>query len=245
VQVTPYGWLPWIQGNVEIKRRTTGIDIDPIQVLGHLERMPWMSYIEARRGPLSFYNDVFYANVGVSGSGIKARDFGRIGASASLDFEEVVAEFGATYQIMRLAPHTAVDVLAGARYWHQDMSVAVNVAGAVNIDGFQIFGGRAVDRSGSIDWADPLIGLRLRAQCAPGQEIILRGDIGGFDAGSHFSWNVLAAYTYDFLVQDGVKYSGMLGYRLLDANYSTGEGSTKYSYDVLMQGPVLGLTVSF
>jgi len=56
---------------------------------------------------------------------------------------------------------------------------------------------------------------------------------------------VLAAYTYDFLVQDGVKYSGMLGYRLLDANYSTGEGSTKYSYDVLMQGPVLGLTVSF
>src|SRR5215831_10023218 len=129
VQVTPYGWLPWIQGNVEIKRRTTGIDIDPIQVLDHLERMPWMSYIEARRGPLSFYNDVFYANIGVSGSGIKARDFGRIGASASLDFEEVVAEFGATYQIMRLTPHTAVDVLVGARYWHQDMSVAVDVAG--------------------------------------------------------------------------------------------------------------------
>jgi hypothetical protein len=111
--------------------------------------------------------------------------------------------------------------------------------------GLEISGNRAIARSGSINWADPLIGLRLRTQWAPGQEIVLRGDIGGFDAGSHFSWNVLGAYTYDFMVRDGVKYSGMLGYRLLDVNFSTGDGLNKYSYDVLQHGPVLGLTITF
>jgi hypothetical protein len=92
VQVTPYAWLPFLTGSVEIKGRTTEIDVSPIDILSHLETVPWMSYIEARRGPLSFYSDVFYANAGISGSAVKPRDFGpfgsaALGASASLDFE--------------------------------------------------------------------------------------------------------------------------------------------------------------
>ncbi len=39
------------------------LNVDPIQVLEHLERAPWMSYAEARKGPLAFYNDIFYANL--------------------------------------------------------------------------------------------------------------------------------------------------------------------------------------
>lgn len=92
---------------------------------------------------------------------------------------------------------------------------------------------------------DPLVGLRLRQQLAPGQELMLRGDVGGFDAGSTFSWNVLAAYSWQFAVYSGVTYSGMLGYRALSVDFAKGSGADRYEYDVIQHGPVLGLTVSF
>ena len=45
--------------------------------------------------------------------------------------------------------------------------------------------------------------------------------------------------------QDGVTYSGILGYRVLDVDYEQGSGRTKYEYDVLQHGPVSGLTIAF
>jgi len=50
---------------------------------------------------------------------------------------------------------------------------------------------------------------------APGQELVFRADMGGFDAGSQFSWNVLCAYSFTFAVRNGVTYSSLLGYRAL------------------------------
>ena len=42
-------------------------------------------------------------------------------------------------------------------------------------------------RSGSVDWVDPFVGARLRQLLAPGQNLTLRGDVGGFDVGSDFT----------------------------------------------------------
>ena len=104
---------------------------------------------------------------------------------------------------------------------------------------------RAIAREGSVDWVDPLVGMRVRHQLAPGQELVLRGDVGGFDVGSQFSWNVLAAYSFQIGVHYGVTYSGLLGYRALSVDYEKGSGANKYLYDVIQHGPLLGLTVSF
>ena len=43
----------------------------------------------------------------------------------------------------------------------------------------------------------------------------------------------LAAYSFVVAAQDGVTYSGILGYRVLDIDYEQGSGRTKYEYDVL------------
>jgi len=48
-----------------------------------------------------------------------------------------------------------------------------------------------IAKSGSVDWADPFIGARLQHQPTPGQAITLRGDVGGFGAGSQFSWQAI------------------------------------------------------
>ena len=142
-------------------------------------------------------------------------------------------------------PHTAIDILAGARYWHEDMSINLALAGTLDTGDLSISGNRAIARSGSVDWVDPLVGGRIRYNLAPGQDFILRGDVGGFGVGSQFTWNALAAYSFVFSKRDGVTYSGLLGYRALSADYEQGSGRTKYVYDVVMHGPVTGLTIGF
>jgi hypothetical protein len=249
---TPYGWLPFLTGDQTVKGRTVGLDVDPIQVIDHLEHAPWMSYAEARNGPLAFYNDIFYANLGLSADGVRSRGVhpqigGTLSAALGLDFKQAVVELGAAYEIARWSSgagsSTAIDVLGGARYWHQEMSINLALTGT--LDGLELSNGIAIARGGSVDWIDPVVGGRIRHQLVPGQELMLRGDIGGFGAGSEFSWNVVAAYSFEICAQGGVTYSGLLGYRALDVDYEQGSGRHKYEYNVLQHGPLTGLTIAF
>jgi len=249
VSFTPYGWTPFLDGDVTVKGRTVSIDVTPIEVLEDLERVPWMSYAEARKGRFAFYNDIFYANLGADASA--ARTFGignTLTASLGVDFEEAVVELGGAYEIAKWpsggSSSTAIDILGGARYWYQNMTIKL----AVDDGGGGLINPRPglfIARAGSVDWIDPVIGGRIRHQVAPGQELVLRADIGGFGAGSEFSWNAFAAYSWTVAVCEGVTYSGVLGYRALDVDYEQGAGLNKYEYDVLMHGPLVGLTVEF
>ena len=81
------------------------------------------------------------------------------------------------------------------------------------------------------------------ASLAPGQHLELRGDLGG--GGSKFTWNALAAYAYDFTTRNGVTYSAVLGYKALYVDYVQGSGRTRYEFDMLQHGPVLGLSIRF
>ena len=182
-----------------------------------------------------------------------------VGASVDVEFEQAVIELGGAYQVFkwwsggsgsvkdgdRLARSTAVDILAGARYWHQDMAIKLALTAGLDLDGLILSGGRAIARQGSVDWVDPLIGVRVRHQLAPGQELMLRGDIGGFDVGSQFSWNVTGAFSFDFAMRHGILWSGVVGYRALSVDYEKGSGVNEYRYDVLQHGPILGLTAKF
>lgn len=260
VTFTPYAWAPFIQGDATVRDRTASVFVSPIQLIDHLERMPWMSYIEARRGPLAFYNDIIYANAGIGVDGVRRRGSAAIDANLGADFQLTIVEVGAAYQIAKwhsggsgslkdgysFDRYTAIDLIAGARYWQQDLSINLALTGTLDTTGLIIAGNRAIARSGQVDWVDPLIGFRVRQLLAPGQELMFRADIGGFDAGSFFSWNVIAAYNFNICIVNGVTYSGMLGYRALSVDYDNGSsGFKKYEFDAVLHGPVLGLTVKF
>jgi hypothetical protein len=259
LNVTPYGWLPFLQGDVTVKGRTVDVDVNPFQLLDHLDAVPWMSYIEARRGPLALYNDIFFAKVGVDASVSRSVRGLTVGADADLDLTLAIIEAGAAYEVARWssggggslkdAPafqrYTAVDLLAGARYWHQDADLRFGLTSTLDLNGLVVSRNRAIARSGDVDWVDPLVGFRIRHGLAPGQELVLRADVGGFDVGSQFSWNVLAAYSFDFAVRDGVTYAGVLGYRALSVDFEKGSGANKYEYDVVQHGPIVGLSLRF
>jgi hypothetical protein len=125
------------------------------------------------------------------------------------------------------------------------LAIRLGLTTAFDTTGLDISGSRAIARGGNVDWVDPLVGFRIRHQMLPGQELVFRADVGGFDVGSQFSWNVLAAYQWDFAVRNGVTYSGVLGYRALSVDYTKGSGLERYEYDVVMHGPVVGLSLKF
>ena len=241
--LTTYGWIPWISGTQAIKGRSFDVEADPSQILGHLDwsTIPaWMSYAEARNGPIGLFNDIVYANI--HGSKGFAKELPGplpvLSGGVSVDYELAIVEFGGAYQIWSganpvVSGASALDLLAGGRYWHQDATFSATL-GPLN-----------ADRSGSVDWVDPFVGARLRQQLGQGESVVLRADVGGFGVGSDASWQVVATYNWEMRTMCGYLIDGYLGYRALSVDYSQGSGNTEYKYDVLMQGPVIGTTLHF
>jgi hypothetical protein len=93
----------------------------------------------------------------------------------------------------------------------------------------------------SKDWIDPIIGARFRADLSKKFSLAVRGDIGGFSVGSDFTWNASAILGYHF----SQTVSAWLGYRALGVDYESGSGFSKFKYDVIMQGPIVGLGFHF
>lgn len=254
---TTYSWLPWLSGDATIRGRNLDVDLSPTDVLEALDwsTLPvWMSYAEARNGRLGLFNDIVYSKLSGADGFSRTGPGGRATLSGNIeaDYEQATIELGAAYEIWAAGASgatrsTAFDLLAGGRYWYQ--STTVSAASEVSLGGFPNLpigaDGRVIARSGSVDWVDPFVGARLRHLIAPGHEFTLRGDVGGFGAGSEISWQVLAAYNFQLCVTDRYVLDGYLGYRALYVDYSQGSGSTKYEYDVLQQGPVVGATLRF
>ena len=135
---------------------------------------------------------LFSIPIFLSASGVRSRSVrpeigGTLSAALGLDFEETVIEAGGAYEIIKWGSGTAIDILAGARYWHQEMSINLALTGGLIIGGLDLSKGIAIARGGSVDWVDPLVGARIRHQLAPGQQLMLRADVGGFGVGSQFS----------------------------------------------------------
>jgi hypothetical protein len=248
-------------GDVVVKGRTLDVAVDPAQLIDHLDWSDivpaWFSHAEARRGPLSLFNDVVWADV--SGSGGFQRKFngklasGTFGANIDVNYQLAIVEAGGAYTVWsqgrRGSPgSTAFDVLAGARWWHQEIDVSADLTTTLTVggpDGLTISGNRAIAKSGGIDWVDPFVGARLQHQLAPGQAIEIRGDVGGFGAGSQFSWQAIATYNRPLCMVHGIPVDGYLGFRALSADFSQGSGQSRFEWDNVIYGPVVGATMRF
>lgn len=255
LRFTPYAWLPWIKGDVNIKGQQVNVDANIFNIIDDSDSIvPWMSYLEARKGRFSGYLDAIYAKLKFSGGDVRQTNpipglSVSVGAAAGVKYKFGIIEAGAAYELSRVPSGngmTAFDIYAGGRYWYQNMELDLAVSGTVTTPrGFTRTANLVTSGKVTADWIDPLIGLRMRHSLAPGKEIVVKGDIGGFGAGSDFSYNLLAAYTWEFSDRWGVTWAGAVGYRALYADYSEGAGTNKFTYDLLWHGPTLGLSMRF
>ena len=259
---TPYGWLIGLNGPMTVKGRTTDVDVsfsDIWNLALHSEipedLLELAGYFEARNGRLSIFADIVYLKVALGANLTRTRGVddlnAAVGLSAGLKVEMTIAELAAAYEVAHWGvtnvpgSGTAIDLYGGVRGWWQSATANFAATGTVNIGDLTRNADGSLSASANVAWADPLVGVRLRHQFAPNMNLIVSGDVGGFGVGSKFSWQALAAVNYDFYVHNDVTWSGMIGYKALNANYSKGSGLNHYEYDITIYGPVLGITARF
>jgi hypothetical protein len=255
-RVTPYAWAPSVNGDVTVRGQTADIDMsfwdlfDSGNSGAELDSLAaLMGYVEARNGRWGIYGDIVGGKFDFSGDAVRQRNpIANLNVSAraktGLDYEITMAESGLTYEVARwtgTSSATALDLLGGARYWNQELDLSLAVDASVDLDnlGLQRSGSLAFARSGTLEWVDPLVGLRVRHKFAPGKELQFLGDIGGFGVGSDLTWQLFAGYGFDFWQSS---LHGVIGYRALAVNYSQDDRGFKNNLDLVLHGPVVGLS---
>ncbi len=125
---------------------------------------------------------------------------------------------------------TRTEVFGGMRYVRQDLKAAI-VGGITS----------GLQRNFVPAWVDPIIGVRVTHQISPRAALLARGDIGGFGAGSDFTWNIEAGAEFSLTRRLGLQ----ILFKTLGIDYQQGSGSSFYKYDVVMPGFVIGLPIRF
>jgi hypothetical protein len=147
-----------------------------------------------------------------------------LGASKDLvnsNFDQWVVESRLAY---RLSPR--LEPFAGVRY--------------NNLSG-EIRGAFGRNPSETRDWVDPILGATATVPLGRSLALEGRGDIGGFGIGSDLTWQFYPYLDWTLMPTASLQ----AGYRLLDVDYETGSGGDAFGWDVLTQGPQVGVTVRF
>jgi hypothetical protein len=261
--ITPYVWTLSPNGTSTIKGHTADVDATFFGDLIHRkipkELFGLMTAFEVRNDRFAILGDFTYLLIGAGKSGSRSISLDPIltsdvSANFGTTLKMIITEIAGAFEIARLGSPaksaTAVDIYAGGRLFWQQATASLNVDARLGLmlpssRIFTVSGNRAYVYSGDVTWVDPLVGLRVRHQFSPGQEMTLSGDVGGFGVGSDFSWQAIGAYRLTFAQAYGASWSGMLGYRALYTDYSKGSGDTLYRYNMLQHGPIVGISARF
>ena len=270
ISVAPYGWALNLDGNVTVDGLSASVDVSFKEIVEEADTIAaFEGRIEARKGKFSllslsdYFKATFSQDTVRDVQPISALDI-NIDASVSLDFELILSEVAATYEVFRHwygGPPTseaafgaprgfiALDVLGGGRYNSVDseLDVLVDITATLNpqiipisiTETGQLRGRIAADEQ----WVDPFVGLRLRTATASGYAFFARGDIGGFGANSNLVWQAMVGLAGPCWCSERLSWA--VGYRALDTDYSTGSGANAFEFDMLIHGPVLGASYRF
>lgn len=222
-QLSSYAWLAGQDGTVATLPGLppADIEIDFWDDISDNINGALMLIGEARKDRFGVFMDVAYVD-------IESDD-----ATAGPSFSSVVSTTESwivtATGLYRLVDQSAafVDLIAGIRYWSVDSTLALRPG---------ILRGREI--SHKEDWVDPIVGLKGRTSLGESKFFLSGGlAIGGFGVGSDFMWDASAYLGYQW----GEMFSSTIGYRYLDVDYE----DNGFLYDVVQQGPVLGLTWRF
>jgi hypothetical protein len=212
ITLAPYLMGAAMNGTTVVRGREAEIDVSASEVFENLE-FGFMGMVAARNGDWGFAGDIVYAALGVT---IDA-------PPADIDPTQVIF----TAQGLRRLSDAA-DLTFGLRVNH--LKGRISFKGPLGLEVEQ-----------SKNWVDPVVGLILRTAGERRWHVTLIGDIGGFGAGSDFTWQLFPALG----VSVTERLSLELGWRFLDTNYKTGEDNERFEYDVLTHGPALGFALRF
>jgi hypothetical protein len=212
----PYAWAVRLNGRAAL----FGFPESPVSVssktlLQHF-RAGVMLGGEARHDRFTIFGDVFAVRV----DGLAAP------VPATERVNEVIATLGVGYTVIQ-RPRYQLDVIGGARLWSTSNRLTFT---AGPLTGHSLNDGDT--------WVDPFVGLRGHVDFAGRFYGLGWAEIGGgLSSGSKNMWDLMGGVGYRL----GRRTSLLAGYRAdsVDRRHGT------FVYDVVHQGPFIGLTARF
>jgi len=241
-EVTPFLWLPEVQGAIATRGRSASIDVDfgdVFDLLGNGDLFAAGGHFEARYRRLSLFVDAFGGTARPTSDVTVGRAMRSGTADVTLNFAFV--EFGPAYRVLdwprdgRGRP-IVVDLLTGGRFMYFYQSITARGSG----------GAFARYADATSTWVDPFVGGRFRVPLVGPVDVVFRGDIGGFGAGSELAWNLIGGFDYALPWRPlGARTSVVAVYKALDFDYESGGRSDDIVAALDFRGPALGLTFAF
>jgi hypothetical protein len=219
--ITPYFWAAGLSGETSQFGVPLVIDIDAdfSDIFDNLD-FAAMAIADARYGRFSIFGDVIYTKIS-SGTDTP---LGILASSVEVESSTFAGFAGAGYSVLE-GPAGRLDVVGGVRVW----SVETNIG----FDGALLDG---VSFEDSATWVDGLVGLRGNYSFTSNFYITGWGLVGA--GGADIDWDLFGGVGYR--IND--TFAATAGYRALGVDYSNDDG---FLFDVVQQGPILGLTIRF
>jgi hypothetical protein len=217
--VTPYFWAAGLSGQTsQFGLPVIDIDASFSDIWDNLD-FAAMLIGEARYGRYSIFGDLIYTKLGAD----SATPLGILATSVDVEASTFAGLAGAGYSLLD-GPSGRLDVVGGLRVWSVDTDIS--------------FSGAFLDgqtRSDGATWVDGLVGVRGNYAFTPKFFAVGWGLVGAGEA--DLDWDVAAGIGYR--IND--TFSATLGYRALGVDYS----EDGFLFDVVQQGPIMGLTIRF
>ncbi|MCG3149104.1 MAG: hypothetical protein PCFJNLEI_02563 [Verrucomicrobiae bacterium] len=223
-----YIWASGMDGSVTARGNSTEIDYSFSDLNENME-LGFQGYFELAKKKYGFYAQPSYMKLAVDGS------TGPI--DTEVTSEMWIVEFGAFYKFLTWEGKRpgSLAAVAGGRYWsiNNDLKVKAPLGTANFGDSNSLF--------------DPILGLRYHQYFTKKFHVWMQGDVGGFDISSsqsRFSWQVMPMVAYDFnMIVINKPSTVFLGYRILGIQHSEGSGANEHSFNIRLNGLLVGLNV--
>lgn len=213
-----YLWFTGLSGNLGAAGRVVPVSASFSDVIQQLN-IALMTNLDVRRKRIGVATDLMFMSLSSDQKATPVGAFSGFTANA----KELIVQPEVYYRVIEKDRGT-VDAEAGARFWHLDNSLDLMQGSAAPVTVGQ-----------TQNWVDPTIGARFRLNLPKTSFVNLKGDVGGFDAGSSLSWQIYAGIGKEFKK----RFSALLGYRYLFVDYTNGG----FVYDVHMNGLITGLAI--
>jgi len=213
--LTLYGWYTFFDGDIGIGNRTIDVGEGSGDLFDILDGF-FMAKGDYRFGDFGVYGDLIYVDL--------SNDYTRTLVTYGWGFEGTIFTGTVTYQLID-GQNGWLQAVAGARYWGLEADVSIAGTGGV-LDG---------TASRSRDWVDFVGGVRGKYDLS--SAMFLEGTALAGGGGSEFMWDIYGGLGYNLTEN----FSASLGYRGMGLDYKSGSAVI----DVIMHGPVAGLTLRF
>lgn len=219
--VAPYVWIPTVTGDIGLGAQGIPLNLNAGDLLDVFEFGGLIRGEVRHKSGWGVSVDHIFADLGTG--------FNILIGDVDVSIDAAITEVAVVRRIESGAD--SFEPYAGIRHWNADVTAEIQ----------SFFFNGTVEVGDK--WTDPIVGLRYLHPMGERWRLIAQGDIGGFGAGSSFSWNAAAGASYALSRRSQFQ----VVYRVLSVDRESPAigGGSPVDLDIAIQGPLVGFAYSF